>query len=222
MLVAIRGVACPHEKIMFLSPQIMRCIFVPCYVSMSYLQYHLGAATNSWSPGGSNITVEAGQLGKIVAILSSNSASQQHLTAALDRGLTAHTTHAMPIQDIVVLARVGSGNGHVVQIPVMHSEVKIIRPHGIVDIGVSYLPIRLGWCTTVTASQGLEFERVLLDLDGGGWLAGGAYSSIGRVKGDLRTGLKIMGCFSRGIDAFKVNPDARKWFASTVLAQTQR
>jgi hypothetical protein len=128
----------------------------------------------------------------------------------------------MSIQDIVVLARVGSGNGEVVQIPVMHSEVKIIRPHGIVDTGVSYLPIRLGWCTTVTASQGLEFDRVLLDLDGGGWLAGGAYSSIGRVKGDLRTGLKVMGCFSRGIDAFKVNNEARRWFAGTVLAQTQR
>jgi len=85
------------------------------------------------------------------------------------------------------------------------------------DVDVQYLPICIGWATTVQSTQGLEFERVLLDLNRAGWLPGGAYSGIGRVKGDLRHGLRVIGGFSRDSSVFNCSAEVREWYRLRVL-----
>lgn len=79
--------------------------------------------------------------------------------------------------------------GPTIQLPLVTSTVSVVGVMGLVrDIDVQYLPIRIGWATTVQATQGLESPCVMLDLNQAGWLEGGGYSGVGRVKGDLQHG----------------------------------
>lgn len=81
---------------------------------------------------------------------------------------------------------------------------------------MQYLPIRCGWATTVSVTQGLEFPRVLLDLNRAGWLAGGGYSGVGRARGDLTTGLRIMEGFTAGPAVFNTDPAVLQWYRQRV------
>lgn len=174
---------------------------------------------NSWQPTGVVSVLEAGRLAKIVGF----SSSDPHVKAELDHALAGYGgPDGLPsVQDTskVVLV-VSLEGGEFVQLrPVQHA-VAVIREFGCISVNVTYLPIRLGWCTTVTASQGLEFDKVVLDLGSGSWLAGGGYSGLGRVRGDLSTGLRIPGGLHLGAAAFKAHPEAVAWYRDVVVANT--
>jgi hypothetical protein len=95
-----------------------------------------------------------------------------------------------------------------------------VTPTGVVcEVEVQYLPIRCGWATTVSATQGLEFPRVLLDFNRAGWLAGGGYSGVGRVRGDLASGLRIMEGFTAGPGVFYTDPAVLQWYSQRVFPQ---
>jgi len=119
---------------------------------------------------------------------------------------------------MAVLVQLDSSTGPVVQVPVATRGVLVAGSTGTVyEVDVQYLPMRAGWATTVSATQGLEFPRVLLDLNRAGWLPGGGYSGVGRVRGDLHTGLRILGGFSGSRDVFAAEEAVLDWYRQRVL-----
>jgi hypothetical protein len=71
---------------------------------------------------------------------------------------------------------------------------------------------------TVPAAQGMEFDRVVLDLGNAGWLEGGAYSGISRVKGKLEDGLRIRGGGNVvNADCFRANLEVLDWVMDVVM-----
>lgn len=163
------------------------------------------AAPSGWSPTGADRDVNAGQLGVVLAIL------------PILAGPPAHGNNPT-CSEAIVLIRLDSSTGPVVQVPVVTRGVLIAGVTGqVIEVDVQYLPVRAGWATTVSATQGLEFPRVLLDLNRAEWLSGGGYSGIGRVKGDLSSGLRILGGFNGNRAAFKADPAVLDWYQQSVL-----
>lgn len=157
-----------------------------------------------WAATGNDLEVASGQLGMIVTIFPANPrlVPSPHPTCS----------------EVVVLMRLDSSTGPVVQVPVVTRGVLAAGATGeVYEVDVEYMPLRAGWATTVSATQGLEFPHVLLDLNRADWLAGGGYSGVGRVKGDLRHGLRIMGGFSGNRSVFATDPAVLDWYQHRVF-----
>lgn len=157
--------------------------------------------------------LQAGDLGVVIAVLSTNPVEAQQMSHPVQQAAGVR----LSVMSAVVLVQLDGPQGPIVRVPVATHEVPLIEQRGIVWVSVNYLPIRIGWCTTVTATQGLEFERVLLDLNNADWLPGGGYTGIGRVKGDLLSGLRIKAGFHGGRAAFNASPEAADWFVNVLL-----
>lgn len=155
--------------------------------------------------------IEPGQLGRIVDIL-------PLAGPALSSWSGQRVLGSVGINHIVVLAELDREGGPVVQVPVVSNTVSLVGLAGSTwNVDVQYLPVRVGWATTVQATQGLEFPHVLLDLNRAEWLEGGGYSGVGRVKGDLRNGLRILGGFGGNRGVFAANTSVLKWYLESVL-----
>lgn len=125
---------------------------------------------------------------------------------------------ACPCIGAIVLVQLDSAAGPVIRVPIEVRGVTLLRATGAMfEVDVQYLPLRIGWATTVTSTQGLEFSKVLLDLNRARWLRGGGYSGVGRVKGDMRSGLRILGGFNGDRDVFWCDEAVRKWYMERVL-----
>ena len=159
-----------------------------------------------YRPLNNTLEVIPGQLGMVLAVLPTTSLQPANL------GQPHKCT------DVMVLVRLDGSTGPIIQVPVVTRGVLVTGATGIVyEVDVSFLPLRGGWATTVQATQGLEFPRVLLDLNRAGWLPGGGYSGIGRVRGDLRTGLRILGGFDGSRDVFAAEQEVLDWYQRRVL-----
>lgn len=162
-----------------------------------FLQYD----NQSWKPTGASHAVDPGRLCQVVDIV-----------PAVD-GLVLPDRAVVQPRDIISLVQLDSSTGPIVAVPSVESIVHIVNSGIIYDVKVQHMPVRLGWAMTVPAAQGMEFERVVLDLANAGWLPGGGYTGVGRVKGKLQDGLRIRGggsCVNR--DNFAANVEVLKWF----------
>jgi len=180
-----------------------------------------GISGNVWQATSATLRVHSGQLGLIEAISSTDPAvlhrlgdAQQFVSEQAAGGFR------MASADALLLVRVDSASGAVVRVPVVTHSVPLIDCSGCTWADVTYLPLRIGWATTVTATQGLEFDRVLLDLNQADWLPGGGYTGVGRVRGDLQRGLRIIGGLQSPM-AFNCSPEVRRWFEGCILRLTR-
>jgi hypothetical protein len=165
--------------------------------------------------------IHSGQLCKIEVISSMDPFVEQQIgNAQVFAAAQAAGGFQMASATTLLLVRVGGVTGPVVRVPVVTHSVPLIDCSGCTWVDVTYLPLRIGWATTVTATQGLEFERVLLDLNQADWLPGGGYTGVGRVRGDLQAGLRIMGGLQNHA-AFNCSPEARDWYLTTIAALTR-
>jgi hypothetical protein len=192
-----------------------------CAAVLALALQHTRGADGQWRSSGRTVEVHSGQLGQIESIASCDPRVQQELQdGRVMRAAAAAGGYHMHSADALVLARVGSRDGPVVLVPAVTHTVPVIECTGCLWVDVTYLPLRAGWATTVTATQGLEFDRVLLDLNQAHWLPGGGYTGVGRVRGSLVQGLRIIGGFSYNLSAFNCSAAARDWFVSTILGLT--
>lgn len=175
------------------------CLLLCCCVM---LQYALTAGNGqSWMASGQSHAVEPGRLCQVVDIVPAVA------------GLQLQPAGAVQPRDVTVLVQIDSGAGPIVAVPTVTSIVHVVNAGVIYDVQVQHMPVRLGWAMTVPAAQGMEFERVLLDLPNAGWLPGGGYTGIGRVKGRLQDGLSIRGGGARvNRDDFNCNMEVLQWF----------
>jgi hypothetical protein len=151
--------------------------------------------------------VAPGQLGSIKAILPVNQLSSGKLLPR-QRSST----------DTILLLQLFDAAGPVISVPAVTNTVSLVVVTGrVYDVDVLYFPIRIGWATTVQATQGLEFDRVCLDLNSAAWLDSGGYSGVGHVRGDLRQCLRIWGGFSGNREVFRANPAAIRWYTEVVM-----
>lgn len=183
------------------------------YLLVSASSQYTPVGTSAWEDSHQELHLEAGELGMVKAVLSCS--AQSNSAARVADGFL------LGIRAAAVFVEVKGYGGPVVLVPAVSHDVYVNQNHGLRCVKVTYLPLRAGWATTVQASQGLEFERVLLDLNEAHWLEGGGYTGVGRAKGDLRQSLRIIGGFHGNRAAFAANADARTWFLETVVKSCQ-
>lgn len=189
-----------------MSPWVLSAINCLCVALLSvvfaYAQFHVvhTAAGSAWEATGGTCDVEPGQLCQVVDV-------QPAVTGGQLTG-----TQLRP-SDVLVLVQLYNQTGPVVALPAVNSTVTALLGKDLFDVHVQHLPVRLGWAMTVPASQGMEFDKVVLDLTNATWLDGGGYTGIGRVKGKLRDGLRIKGGGEQVHRfCFRANADVLLWF----------
>jgi len=144
-----------------------------CCVVTHALQYRMqqdAAGTVGWVLTEQSRDVDAGRLCQVVDAL-----------PARDRVDVSDGAVLTP-QQLLLLVQLDSSTGPVVALPAVDSIVRVVHIGSIYEVRVQHMPVRIGWAMTVPAAQGMEFDRVVLDLTSADWLEGFMKRNVARFE----------------------------------------